>query len=67
MSSQHLHALRLLRPYRGYRSGEVIQATEKLAETLVVQGVAERFNESPGLFDQKPLERAVAARAAEAR
>lgn len=60
MASARLVTLRLLRPYRGYRSGEVIQATERLAATLVDQAVAQAVVEPAGLFDPKPVERAVA-------
>lgn len=64
MASTHLSSLRLLRAYRGYRAGEVIQATHRLAETLVAQGVAQAVDPSPTLFDTKPVERAVAGPAA---
>lgn len=59
--------LRLVRAYRGYRAGEQIQATQRLAETLVAQGVAEAAEPSATLFDRKPVERAVAGPAVEAR
>lgn len=64
MASTHLFALRLLRSYRGYKAGEVIQATQRLAEQLVAQGVAQSVEPSPSLFDPKPVERAVAGPAA---
>lgn len=60
MASTTLVSLRLLRTYRGYRAGEQIQATPRLAETLVGQGVAEPVAQSAGLFDPRPVERAVA-------
>lgn len=53
--------LRLVRAYRGYRAGEQIQATQRLAETLVAQGVAEAAEPAATLFDRKPVERAVAS------
>ncbi len=35
-----MHTLRLLKSYRGYRAGSVIQATPRLAEFLVGNGTA---------------------------
>jgi len=35
-----MQTLRLLKTYRGYKAGEVIKATPKLAETLKASGVA---------------------------
>lgn len=35
-----MEALRLLRSYRGYKVGQVIHATERLAETLQRDGIA---------------------------
>lgn len=67
MASDHLVTLRLSRAYRGYRAGEVIQATPRLAETLVAQGVAEPATPAAGLFDHQPVERAVAGPAVETR
>lgn len=61
--------LRLLRSYRGYRSGEVIQATAGLAAALVASGVAEPAQpDARPLFDARPpAERAVAGQSAETR
>lgn len=67
MASTHLVTLRLVRAYRGYRAGEQIQATPRLAETLVAQGVAQADDRPAGLFDPKPVERAVACPAVETR
>lgn len=67
MATTPLVTLRLMRPYRGYRSGEVIQATQRLAETLAAQGVGQVVTEPASLFDPKPRERAVAPAAAETR
>ena len=60
MASPDLFALRLLRAYRGYRAGDLISVPQRLAETLVAQGVAQSAEPSAGLFDPKPVERAVA-------
>ncbi len=60
MTSPDLVALRLLRAYRGYRAGEVMSVPRRLAESLVAQGVAPSVEPSAGLFDPKPVERAVA-------
>lgn len=61
--------LRLLRSYRGYRSGEVIRATPVLAATLVEAGVAAPVEpDSRPLFDARPAaERAVATTPTEIR
>ena len=52
--------IRLLKPYRGYRSGQVIATAEKVAAVLVAEGraVVERQVE---LFAEKTPERAVAS------
>jgi len=56
------HPIRLLRAYRGYRAGSVIDATAGLADRLVHDGVAVREPSRP-LLDQardRAVERAVA-------
>lgn len=66
MASTHLVHLRLVRAFRGYRAGELIQATAGLAETLISQGVAQRADQTAGLFEHR-TERAVAGPMAETR
>lgn len=64
-----LHPIRLVRAYRGYKAGVVIQATSGLAERLVEDGLAVRETQRP-LLDQagdRRMERAVAAPAVETR
>lgn len=64
-----LHPIRLVRAYRGYKAGVVIQATAGLAERLVEDGLAVRETQRP-LLDQagdRRMERAVAAPAVETR
>ena len=56
-------ALRLAKPYRGYRAGEVIQATPRLAEYLTAEGIAVREAERP-LLAPEAVERAVGRPAA---
>jgi|688.fasta_scaffold61559_1 hypothetical protein len=54
--------LRLTRNYRGYRRGEVIQATAGLAKTLVEAGVAEPVKAAPripGLEVERAVESVV--------
>ena len=52
--------IRLLRSYRGYRSGTVIQVTPDLAGHLISRGLAAwATDEAPTLFEK--AERAVAA------
>lgn len=51
-------ALRLVKAYRGYRSGEVIHATPRLADFLVVEGIAVREADRP-LLQMEAVERAV--------
>jgi hypothetical protein len=58
-SPVHLVSLRLVKAYRGYKSGEVIQATSKLAAELERLGVATREAARP-LLDASRFERAVA-------
>lgn len=64
-----LHPIRLVKAYRGYKAGVVIQATSGLAERLVEDGLAVRETQRP-LLDQagdRRMERAVAAPAVETR
>jgi hypothetical protein len=64
-----LHPIRLVKAYRGYKAGAVIQATSGLAERLVEDGLAVRETQRP-LLDQagdRRMERAVAAPAVETR
>lgn len=58
-----MEALRLLKSYRGYRPGKVIQATPSLADHLVEAGIAARDHQA-SLLPAEPrpqAERAVAA------
>lgn len=57
-----MEALRLLKAYRGYRPGEVIHATPKLAETLRADGIAVTEGQTTFLSAQA-AERAVESRA----
>lgn len=69
MAADHLHAVRLIRSYRGYRAGAVIRATSGLAERLVQDGWAVREPQRSLLDeagDRRP-ERAVAGSTAEQR
>lgn len=64
-----LHPIRLVKAYRGYRAGAVIQATTGLAERLVEDGLAVREPQR-SLLEQagdRRTERAVAAPAVETR
>lgn len=63
------HPIRLLRAYRGYRAGDVIQATAGLAERLVSDGVAAREPSRPLLDAARDgrVERAVATAQPEVR
>jgi hypothetical protein len=57
-----LHPIRLVKAYRGYRAGAVIQATTGLAERLVEDGLAVRERQRPLLEESRDgrVERAVA-------
>lgn len=63
------HPIRLMRAYRGYRAGAVIQATAGLADRLVQDGVAVREPSRPLLDEARDgrVERAVAAAQPEVR
>ena len=64
-----LHPIRLVKAYRGYKAGAVVQATPGLAERLVEDGTAVRETQR-SLLEQAGdgrVERAVAARAVETR
>jgi hypothetical protein len=66
-SPVHLVSLRLVKAYRGYKSGEVIQATPRLAAELERLGVAVGDAARP-LLEPQRAERAVAThQAVEAR
>lgn len=64
-----LHPIRLLKSYRGYRAGVVIQATPGLAERLVEDGLGIRESQRSLLEEagDRRTERAVAAPAVETR
>lgn len=58
MATVHMFSVRLLKPYRGYKAGEVIQATGRLAAELERLGMAVPEVQRP-LFDHGLAERAV--------
>ncbi len=58
-SPDHMVSLRLVKAYRGYKSGEVIQATPRLAAELERLQVAVPEAARP-LLDASRFERAVA-------
>ena len=64
-----LHPIRLVKAYRGYKAGAVIQATAGLAERLVEDGLAVREPGRPLLDESRDgrVERAVAPGAVEVR
>lgn len=57
-----MESLRLLKPYRGYRAGQVIQATPNLAQTLRADGIAVT-EEQTTFLPAQASERAVESRA----
>jgi hypothetical protein len=66
VAAEHLEAIRLVKTYRGYRSGVVIRATAGLAERLVHDGLAVREPQRSLLDEARDgrVERAVATQAA---
>lgn len=60
-----LHSIRLIKAYRGYRAGTVIQATPGLAEHLVETGSGVR--DSQTMLQAERPERAVAGQSVERR
>lgn len=57
-----MESLRLLKAYRGYRPGQVIQATPNLARTLRADGIAVTEGQTTFLPNEA-AERAVESRA----
>lgn len=54
-----LNPIRLLKPYRSFREGDVIQATQPLARRLIALGVACEDLQGRGVPLRAAVERAV--------